>query len=569
MILILMLLKNKEAQASSGATFTINIHGLATAVSTFNDLVRTPLELYLKKNPQKQIIFLIDGLDESAEENFSDSIISILWNLQSLNNVYFIMTTRDYDNILNKFNKNSLILDISSNKYINYINNDVSTFINLSIKKRLAPKEYQERFTEDAVGQLVNKAEGNFLYIKFVMDAIVEGKIGFSEEEINGIPSSLFGMYNSFFDRMVSQYGEDKWNVFYIPIIRTLLVSFEGLDSDQLSFFTGIEDNLQEILIDLKPFNVVQKLSQSTGKHNVLKYKLYHQSLVEFLKKEYFDDASLNSYYISEQRGHKKIVEKYYDKSKDTFKIELLKRYGLRYLPEHLFDLFDYDDPEGIDWYKILINLARNEQFKEEQQKYFSFETDLPLKTVKRAYEASLEKDDPVSTAEMLLLYAYDLKKIFLESPLSILRNTSLDNNYIIEKAWRIADFYDKKTRIKWYLLIAWYLDSKNNMTDTQRTLDRLIEDIDIINDSDSIIYFCVYSLYKRYKDSTVRILNYLSNDDIYKISLFFFKNNNLEAGLEILNHVRIDKAEINDSNGLQKYRSEALYSIAQFLSSI
>jgi hypothetical protein len=35
---------------------------------------------------------------------------------------------------------------------------------------------------------MTEKTEGNFLYIKFVMDAILEGKIGFSLVEINKMP---------------------------------------------------------------------------------------------------------------------------------------------------------------------------------------------------------------------------------------------------------------------------------------------------------------------------------------------------------------------------------------------
>jgi hypothetical protein len=117
----------------------------------------------------------------------------------------------------------------------------IMTFL-VSIKKKLPLQKYQDIFAEKVVDQLVKKAEGNFLYIKFVMDAIAEGKIGFSEEEINRIPSGLVSMYNSFFNSMLSRYGKVNWDTFYIPVIRCLLISFEGLDSTQLSFFTVIED---------------------------------------------------------------------------------------------------------------------------------------------------------------------------------------------------------------------------------------------------------------------------------------------------------------------------------------
>jgi PPR repeat len=587
--------KQTHAQNITGGSSILNIHG-SSAKSIFNDLVRTPLEAFLKMSLQKEIIILIDGLDESIksskEEDYSDSIISILSNLEGLKNVYFIMTTRDHEEILHKFNKNSLVLDISSNKYINYINSDVSSFIKLTINKKQFSQKYQEKFIENMINQLIEKTEGNFLYIKFVMDAIVEGKISFSEKEINKIPSGLFGMYTNFFDRLVSQYGAYDWKTSYVPIIRTLLVSFEGLDFNQISFFTGIEDNLQEILIDLKPFIVLQRLHQSVGKSSSVKYKLYHQSLVEFLKKQYFDDNSLSRFYISEQIGHKKIVEKYYDRSKEQFKINLLKEYGLRYLPDHLFALFDYDDPQGIDWYAKLLELAKDKEFEEKQRQYFPFEANLPLKTIKRAYDASLEKDDPVLTAELLLIYANNLKKIFLESPLSILNNTNLDNNDILEKSWRIADLYDKGTRVNWYFLIAWYLDCKDkkaNAQKTLKTLDRLLGKA-LVNSDLKITRFFVYSLYDRYKEKMVKILNHISNEHIYEISSFFFKNNNIKVGLEIFSYVRNKKAKINNEinelntnkldtenlliteliekcNSLDRYyRSEALSSIAQSL---
>lgn len=77
-----------------------------------------------------------ESVTSSKEESYSDSIVSILSNLEALENVYFIITTRDYENIIFKFRKNSLILYISSKKFFDNI-------------------------------------KGNFLYIKFVMDASI------------------------------------------------------------------------------------------------------------------------------------------------------------------------------------------------------------------------------------------------------------------------------------------------------------------------------------------------------------------------------------------------------------
>jgi hypothetical protein len=102
-------------------------------------------------------------------------------------------------------------------------------------------------------------------------------------------------MYSLFFDRMVIQYGKGIWKRDYTPILRILLVSFEGLDANQLSFFAGIEDNLLEYITNLKPFIVVEQSYKD--KKRISRYKLYHQSLIDFLKKEYFDDDSENIFF--------------------------------------------------------------------------------------------------------------------------------------------------------------------------------------------------------------------------------------------------------------------------------
>lgn len=81
-----------------------------------------------------------------------------------------------------------------------------------------------------------------------------------------------------------------------------------------------------------------------------------------------------------------------------------------------------------------------------------------------------------------------------------------------------------------------------------EKTLNRLFEkELGTIEDDDIIVRFCICSLYDRFKYNIVKIFSHLSNDDIYKISLFFLENKNLKTGLEIFNHLRYEKTETND----------------------
>jgi hypothetical protein len=133
-----------------------------------------------------------------------------------------------------------------------------------------------------------------------------------------------------------------------------------------------------------------------------------------------------------------------------------LDGYGLRYLPDHLYALVSYRDPTRINWYLKLLQLTKDSEFENKQLEYFPFESLLPLKTIKNACRASLIKEDPISSSEMLLIYANCLKKISSESPISILKDIDIysDNNEfdkVLEKSWKIADLNDKETQIIWY----------------------------------------------------------------------------------------------------------------------
>ena len=163
MISILIRHKHKLMESSiSGSNVVINIHGLATALSVFNDLVRNPLQSFLKSYPGGKLGFTIDGLDESIVSSKDKGIYKQynfnFTNLEGLNGIYFILTTKISKYII-KVSKSSTILDISSKTYLNSINTDVSSFIKLSLTKRLFLLIISNTIRKEYVNKLVNKVE--------------------------------------------------------------------------------------------------------------------------------------------------------------------------------------------------------------------------------------------------------------------------------------------------------------------------------------------------------------------------------------------------------------------------
>jgi tetratricopeptide (TPR) repeat protein len=170
------------------------------------------------------------------------------------------------------------------------------------------------------------------------------------------------------------------------------------------------------------------------------------------------------------------------------------------------------------------------------------------LKTIKRAFEASLEKEDPISTTEMLMTYASKVSLIFEESPLSILKMFDINKNNneiddVIEGTLRLANLYDTDTFIMWYLLIAWYLNGNDKRYYAKKTLDSLFKKkLDPISKGQDIIIFLIYNLYECHKETLAKIFDYLSNNDIYKIFELFIKSKKWLLGLDIFRYIKTKK---------------------------
>ena len=77
---------------------------------------------------------------------------------------------------------------------------------------------------------------------------------------------------------------------------------------------------MQEILVNLEPFIIVE-----SSIHNQKKKLKYENFIIifsrVFLKREYLDDDTINQHFHFKKDAHRNIVEKYYDVSKEEFKI--------------------------------------------------------------------------------------------------------------------------------------------------------------------------------------------------------------------------------------------------------
>ncbi len=139
---------------------------------------------------------------------------------------------------------------------------------------------------------------------------------------------------------------------------------------------------------------------------------------------------------------------------------EHFSSYALRLYAQHLLEVERFDD---------LQNLAKNSEYAIAQNKHLPSESSLNLKTVQIALESAAQRDDAVSMAECLFIYAQRKTDIVASKlPLETLREAG------VKSALQIADLYEPEVQVLWYLLLAWEAHEKGDKEDAKKILQQL-----------------------------------------------------------------------------------------------
>ena len=282
-----------------------------TQEDAFNRVVREPLEALLREKLEEQVVILVDALDEALYSSQVPNIVSLLSQTDNLSfHVRFILTTRVETRVENEFrNVNELSLSLPSDQRNQ---DDISRYVKgrLKVDLELAAKAEQVEPTQmlDLAEVVSCKAEGNFLYARFLLDAMAKGLRSLTE--LDGLPTGLDELYFDSLNRVI-KLGKRDWFMEYRPLIGVLSVAQESLTLAQLQAFTAQpESSIWQYLSDLQQF--IQEANPPDGQAGQgTRYRLYHQSVIDFLGHQRVSieqRLSLNNYYIPPGEWHKKLA---------------------------------------------------------------------------------------------------------------------------------------------------------------------------------------------------------------------------------------------------------------------
>lgn len=225
-------------------------------------------------NPENRpVVLVVDALDESEHLDLPPRVNALYLPPSLPEGAYIVVTSRPLDDLkIQVTNQQLLFLEPDSEG--NML--DIRTYIEnyLQSDERLLP-----RLTErgDTVDTLVNKSEGNFIYLRHVLPAIAEGK--FKKDTVDELPQGLRAYYKGHWTQMQIAKA-DEFDDLYAPIVCMLAVVREPVTIEQLHKWTSKDTfKIRRAIAQWREF---LEEEVTDGVH---KFRVYHSSFQDFLGK--------------------------------------------------------------------------------------------------------------------------------------------------------------------------------------------------------------------------------------------------------------------------------------------
>lgn len=237
----------------------------------------------------ENLVIVIDALDEVDQEDHGN-----LLNLPMYlpDHVYLILTRRPYNSDDKRLNlsPDTKYQELDLREYQDKSKEDVEEYIENSLKS----EQYKDGLNNwiiqqrnlsvnDFIRTIAQKSENNFMYLRYVLEAIADGF--YQDEKLEQLPAGLQGYYESHWRIMgmtKKPLPKDKIKIIYV------MCALKSAVSREMIVKYSQEDDLtvQEVLEDWTQFLQEQKTYQPP------RYRFYHESFRDFLQRQDIVEAA-------------------------------------------------------------------------------------------------------------------------------------------------------------------------------------------------------------------------------------------------------------------------------------
>jgi hypothetical protein len=246
------------------------------------DLSKLLTEATAKLSPNEKLIIVVDALDEVKQDRGGENILYLPKTLPD--NVYFFLTRRRYESNKERLYTEGLkkeYLDLTDSQYDQENQHDIQEYIRFCLNDDPEHKDglqtwiENKNITPDAfVKQLATKSDNNFMYLRYVLPAIAEGK--YNDLDLTQLPQGLQNYYQTHWERMKMNDSSKKMKVMILFILVEIGTPISGemmfdiVNEDECD----VDDILNEWIEYLKPQTIDENIC----------YSIYHASFLDFLK---------------------------------------------------------------------------------------------------------------------------------------------------------------------------------------------------------------------------------------------------------------------------------------------
>jgi WD40 repeat protein len=326
--------------------------------------VRQPLERLCERKPDTRISILVDALDEALTISRRPTIVDLLAGSEDFpSNVRFLLTSRLEPKVLEKFPR-ACQLNLSDPAFRSEVDADIRGYIAQRGVPSLSP---------DHMEALVAAAEGNFLYVHWLVDEVTRGVR--TVDDFITLPTGLHALYLDSLNRLVRDAGPNAWPERFQPLLGRLSVAAAEVPQALLGEWTSLQT---EIAVNLH--RLYQFLEPSGDGPS---YRLYHRSMADFLALPTYDSNGLrypNPYHTPPRLQHQAIASFYLGRFRANW--QACDAYGLGHLLWHLREAGAPNDLRQLlltlDWLQTKLQ-ATNVTALIADFDYLSNEADLQL----------------------------------------------------------------------------------------------------------------------------------------------------------------------------------------------
>jgi hypothetical protein len=251
---------------------------------------------------EERVVIAVDALDEVDSLGLPPGANTLFLPITLPRGVYIVTTTRKVPLSL-RIECEQQTLDIEQDSAGNIA--DVRIYVEQAVSQPGIQGYIAKQGITDRqfVDLLVEKSQGNFMYLRYVLPEIEYG--AYTDLDMEALPAGLRNYYEDQWRRMRGR-DEEGWFEYKLPIVMALTVVKEPVSIDLIADFAGVEQRprIRTVLQEWQQFLYEEQVPYGVGLQK--RYRIYHASFHDFIadKEEVADER------VSRRDAHQKIADK-------------------------------------------------------------------------------------------------------------------------------------------------------------------------------------------------------------------------------------------------------------------